>query len=125
MWLGGYQALIRWRAENEITGLYAVPYDTETEVGVTKDFPQHGAAGRAAEGGQGMEPASAVGGAVVDFDGGCVLVDVDGTQECEPVDVGRGDGVDGQSYGVQRVGHCGQPGGEDVSRHAVVTVQGW
>lgn len=39
MWLEGYQALFRWRAENEITGLYAVPYDTETEVGVTKDFP--------------------------------------------------------------------------------------
>ncbi|MFF4038449.1 Helicase associated domain protein [Streptomyces sp. NPDC001816] len=39
VWLEGYQALIRWRAENEITGLYAVPYDTETEVGVTKDFP--------------------------------------------------------------------------------------
>ncbi|MEH0517385.1 Helicase associated domain protein [Streptomyces sp. B21-079] len=39
VWLEGYQALIRWRAENEITGLYAVPYDTETTVGVTKDFP--------------------------------------------------------------------------------------
>lgn len=39
VWLEGYQALIRWRAENEITGLYAVPYDTETQVGVTKDFP--------------------------------------------------------------------------------------
>ncbi|MER6053290.1 Helicase associated domain protein [Streptomyces sp. NPDC001793] len=39
VWLEGYQALIRWRTENEITGLYAVPYDTETEVGVTKDFP--------------------------------------------------------------------------------------
>jgi hypothetical protein len=39
VWLKGYQALIRWRAENEITGLYAVPYDTEVEVGVTKDFP--------------------------------------------------------------------------------------
>lgn len=39
VWLEGYQALLRWRAENEITGLYAVPYDTETEVGVTKDFP--------------------------------------------------------------------------------------
>ncbi|MFD9590121.1 Helicase associated domain protein [Streptomyces sp. NPDC059980] len=39
VWLEGYQALIRWRAENEITGLYAVPYDVETEVGVTKDFP--------------------------------------------------------------------------------------
>ncbi|MFG2395372.1 helicase associated domain-containing protein, partial [Streptomyces lavendulae] len=32
-------ALIRWRAENGITGLHAVPYDTETEVGVTKAFP--------------------------------------------------------------------------------------
>ncbi|WP_326794063.1 Helicase associated domain protein (plasmid) [Streptomyces sp. NBC_00841] len=39
VWLEGYQALLRWRAENEITGLYAVPYDVETEVGVTKDFP--------------------------------------------------------------------------------------
>lgn len=39
VWLEGYRALVRWRAENEITGLYAVPYDTETEVGVTKDFP--------------------------------------------------------------------------------------
>ncbi|MEW2181545.1 Helicase associated domain protein [Streptomyces sp. NPDC005406] len=39
VWLEGYQALIRWRAENEITGLYAVPYDVEVEVGVTKDFP--------------------------------------------------------------------------------------
>ncbi|MFD9195443.1 Helicase associated domain protein [Streptomyces phaeochromogenes] len=39
VWLEGYQALIRWRAENEVTGLYAVPYDVEAEVGVTKDFP--------------------------------------------------------------------------------------
>ncbi|MFI1847143.1 Helicase associated domain protein [Streptomyces microflavus] len=39
VWLEGYQALIRWRAENGITGVHAVPYDTETEVGVTKDFP--------------------------------------------------------------------------------------
>ncbi|MFE7236496.1 Helicase associated domain protein [Streptomyces sp. NPDC057596] len=39
VWLEGYQALLRWRAENEITGLYAIPYDTETKVGVTKDFP--------------------------------------------------------------------------------------
>ncbi|MFJ7272762.1 Helicase associated domain protein [Streptomyces sp. NPDC099050] len=39
VWLEGYQALIRWRTENAVTGLYAVPYDTETEVGVTKDFP--------------------------------------------------------------------------------------
>ncbi|MEV7683682.1 Helicase associated domain protein [Streptomyces sp. NPDC088341] len=39
VWLEGYQALIRWRAEHEITGLYAIPYDTETQVGVTKDFP--------------------------------------------------------------------------------------
>ncbi|MFH8939461.1 DEAD/DEAH box helicase [Streptomyces griseosporeus] len=38
-WLEGYQALIRWRAENQITGLYAVPYDVEVEVGVTKAFP--------------------------------------------------------------------------------------
>lgn len=39
VWLEGYQALLRWRAENKITGLYSVPYDTEVEVGVTKDFP--------------------------------------------------------------------------------------
>ncbi|MFC9818046.1 Helicase associated domain protein [Streptomyces virginiae] len=39
VWLEGYQALIRWRAENGITGLYAVPYDVEVEVGVTKAFP--------------------------------------------------------------------------------------
>ncbi|MCX4967067.1 Helicase associated domain protein [Streptomyces sp. NBC_00654] len=38
VWLDGYQALRRWRGEHEITGLYAVPYDTETEVGVTR-FP--------------------------------------------------------------------------------------
>ncbi|WP_410534704.1 Helicase associated domain protein [Streptomyces sp. KL2] len=39
VWLQGYQALIRWRKENEITGLYAVPYDVEVEVGATKAFP--------------------------------------------------------------------------------------
>ncbi|MDX3697601.1 Helicase associated domain protein [Streptomyces europaeiscabiei] len=39
VWLEGYQALLRWRTENEITGLYAVPYDVEVEVGVTKAFP--------------------------------------------------------------------------------------
>ncbi|MFV5998142.1 Helicase associated domain protein [Streptomyces sp. NPDC056231] len=39
VWLDGYQALRRWREENEITGLYAVPYDVEVAVGVTKDFP--------------------------------------------------------------------------------------
>ncbi|MDJ0386392.1 DEAD/DEAH box helicase [Streptomyces sp. G-G2] len=39
VWLEGYQALRRWRAQNEITGLYAVPYDTTVEVGVTKTFP--------------------------------------------------------------------------------------
>ncbi|MFI1973370.1 DEAD/DEAH box helicase [Streptomyces cinnamoneus] len=39
VWLEGYQALVRWRTENEITGLYAVPYDVETEVGMTKDYP--------------------------------------------------------------------------------------
>ncbi|MFJ3882916.1 Helicase associated domain protein [Streptomyces sp. NPDC090077] len=39
VWLEGYQALIRWRGENEIVGLHAVPYDVETEVGVTKAFP--------------------------------------------------------------------------------------
>ncbi|MCY0921093.1 Helicase associated domain protein [Streptomyces sp. H27-G5] len=39
VWLEGYQALIRWRKENEITGVHAVPYDVEVEVGVTKAFP--------------------------------------------------------------------------------------
>jgi hypothetical protein len=39
VWLEGYQALLRWRKENKITGLYAVPYDVKVEVGVTKDFP--------------------------------------------------------------------------------------
>ncbi|RPK27538.1 Helicase associated domain protein [Streptomyces sp. ADI91-18] len=39
VWLERYRALLRWRAENGITGLHAVPYDTETEVGVTKAFP--------------------------------------------------------------------------------------
>jgi hypothetical protein len=39
VWLEGYQALIRWRAENEITGVYAVPYDVEVKVGATKAFP--------------------------------------------------------------------------------------
>ncbi|MFJ9096850.1 Helicase associated domain protein [Streptomyces globisporus] len=39
VWLEGYQALIRWRRENGILGVYAVPYDVEVEVGVTKDFP--------------------------------------------------------------------------------------
>ncbi|WOX19897.1 DEAD/DEAH box helicase [Streptomyces solicathayae] len=39
VWLEGYQALIRWRKENEITGLHAVPYDVEVQVGATKAFP--------------------------------------------------------------------------------------
>ncbi|RPK79661.1 Helicase associated domain protein [Streptomyces sp. ADI98-10] len=39
VWLEGYQALIRWRKENGITGVYAVPYDVEVEVGATKAFP--------------------------------------------------------------------------------------
>ncbi|MFF9666981.1 Helicase associated domain protein [Streptomyces althioticus] len=39
VWLQGYQALLRWRKKNEITGLYAVPYDVEVEVGATKAFP--------------------------------------------------------------------------------------
>jgi superfamily II DNA or RNA helicase len=38
-WLEGYQALLRWRKENQITGLHAIPYDTEVKVGVTKAFP--------------------------------------------------------------------------------------
>lgn len=39
VWLEGYQALRRWRQDNEITGLYAVPYDTVTEFGMTRGFP--------------------------------------------------------------------------------------
>ncbi|MET8439220.1 Helicase associated domain protein [Streptomyces sp900116325] len=39
VWLEGYQALRRWRTENHITGLHAIPYDTKTAVGVTTDFP--------------------------------------------------------------------------------------
>ncbi|MBN0049244.1 Helicase associated domain protein [Streptomyces actuosus] len=39
VWLEGYQALLHWRKDNHITGLHAVPYDTETEAGATKAFP--------------------------------------------------------------------------------------
>jgi hypothetical protein len=39
VWLEGHQALLRWRKQNEITGLYALPYDAETKVGATKAFP--------------------------------------------------------------------------------------
>ncbi|MEV7384011.1 helicase associated domain-containing protein [Streptomyces lydicus] len=39
VWLEGYQALSRWRAENEITGLHAVSYDVETAAGSTEAFP--------------------------------------------------------------------------------------
>ncbi|WP_328918114.1 Helicase associated domain protein [Streptomyces jietaisiensis] len=39
VWLEGYQALLRWRKDNRITGLHAVPYDTETEAGATEHFP--------------------------------------------------------------------------------------
>ncbi|MCQ4205202.1 Helicase associated domain protein [Streptomyces coelicoflavus] len=39
VWLEGYQALVRWRKEHAITGLYVVPYGVETEVGATKAFP--------------------------------------------------------------------------------------
>ncbi|SED28253.1 Helicase associated domain-containing protein [Streptomyces sp. 2112.3] len=39
VWLEGYQALRRWRAEHEIIGLHAVPYDTEARAGITADFP--------------------------------------------------------------------------------------
>ncbi|MFL4909351.1 helicase associated domain-containing protein, partial [Streptomyces sp. MMS24-I2-30] len=39
VWLEGYQALIRWRAENGIACLHAVPYETETTVGATTNFP--------------------------------------------------------------------------------------
>ncbi|WP_323379038.1 DEAD/DEAH box helicase [Streptomyces smaragdinus] len=39
VWLEGYQALLRWRAKNEITGLHAVSYETETTAGTTTNFP--------------------------------------------------------------------------------------
>ncbi|MEU3500823.1 Helicase associated domain protein [Streptomyces hundungensis] len=39
VWLEGYQALLRWRTAHGITGLHAVPYDVETQVGTTKAFP--------------------------------------------------------------------------------------
>ncbi|MGQ4465519.1 Helicase associated domain protein [Streptomyces violaceoruber] len=39
VWLEGYQALLRWRKENQITGLNAVPYDVEVEWGAAKAFP--------------------------------------------------------------------------------------
>ncbi|MEU8992898.1 Helicase associated domain protein [Streptomyces sp. NPDC048558] len=39
VWLEGYQALLRWRKKHHITGLHAVPYDVEVEVGATKAFP--------------------------------------------------------------------------------------
>ncbi|GAA2329831.1 DEAD/DEAH box helicase [Streptomyces caniferus] len=39
VWLEGYQALRRWREENEITGLHAVAYDVETTAGSTDAFP--------------------------------------------------------------------------------------
>jgi hypothetical protein len=39
VWLEGYQALLRWRKKHHITGLHALPYDTETTVGVTAAFP--------------------------------------------------------------------------------------
>ncbi|WP_405835085.1 Helicase associated domain protein, partial [Streptomyces platensis] len=39
VWLEGYQALRRWREENESTGLHAVPYDVETKTGATDAFP--------------------------------------------------------------------------------------
>ncbi|MFD8079397.1 Helicase associated domain protein [Streptomyces sp. NPDC059718] len=38
VWLEGYQALRTWRAENGVTGLHAVPYDTEVDLGVVR-FP--------------------------------------------------------------------------------------
>ncbi|MER5466512.1 Helicase associated domain protein [Streptomyces sp. NPDC002668] len=39
VWLEGYQALLRWRKKHHITGLHAMPYDTETEIGITQAFP--------------------------------------------------------------------------------------
>ncbi len=38
VWLQGYQTPLRWRKENQITSLHAVPYDVEVEVGATKTF---------------------------------------------------------------------------------------
>ncbi|MFD8079330.1 Helicase associated domain protein [Streptomyces sp. NPDC059718] len=38
VWLEGYQALRHWRENKGITGLHAVPYDTEVDLGVTR-FP--------------------------------------------------------------------------------------
>ncbi|MET7665911.1 Helicase associated domain protein [Streptomyces sp. NPDC005463] len=35
VWLEGYQALLRWRKKHHITGLHAVAYDTQVELGVT------------------------------------------------------------------------------------------
>jgi superfamily II DNA or RNA helicase len=34
-WLAGYQALLHWGEENGVSGLCAVPYDTEVKVGVS------------------------------------------------------------------------------------------
>ncbi|MFD3424256.1 DEAD/DEAH box helicase [Streptomyces decoyicus] len=39
VWLEGYQALRRWRTENQITGLHTVAYDVETTAGTTDAFP--------------------------------------------------------------------------------------
>ncbi|MFJ8390544.1 Helicase associated domain protein [Streptomyces sp. NPDC094438] len=39
VWLEGYQALRRWRAESNITGLCAVPYTAETRAGATTTYP--------------------------------------------------------------------------------------
>jgi hypothetical protein len=38
VWPEGYQALIRRRKDSQSTGLHAVPYDTEVDVGATKAF---------------------------------------------------------------------------------------
>ncbi|MEO3843215.1 Helicase associated domain protein [Streptomyces sp. B22F1] len=35
VWLEGYQARLRWRADNGITGPHTIPYDTEIKLGVT------------------------------------------------------------------------------------------
>lgn len=35
VWLEGFQALRRWRKKHHITGLYAVPLDTEVPLGIT------------------------------------------------------------------------------------------
>jgi hypothetical protein len=73
-----------------------------------------GACEVARPGGKWVEPASAVGGAVVDFDGGRCVVDVDTADKRELADVRSGDCLDGDGCRVEGMCHRVQPGGEDV-----------